>query len=54
MQDYTDTKQMNPALFARLYYSVMIPLGEMQKDTYQIYLECEGRIYNTEKRFIIE
>lgn len=54
MQDYTDTKQTNPGLFARLYYAVMVPLGGMNKDKYRIYLECEGRLYDTKEDIIIE
>lgn len=47
VQDYSDTKQTNPGLFARMFYAVMIPLGVLAADTYRIYLECEGKLYDT-------
>lgn len=49
MQDYSDTKQTNPGLFGRLFYAITIPLGKLEKDKYQIYLECERKLYNTEE-----
>lgn len=47
VQDYSDTKQTNPGLFGRMFYSVMVPLGGFAEDSYCIYLECEGKLYDT-------
>lgn len=47
VQEYKDTKQTNPGLFARMYYAVMVPLGKLAGDQYQVYLECEGKLYDT-------
>lgn len=53
IQEYGDTKQTNPGLFARLYYAVMVPLGKMESDQYRVYLECEGKLYDTGETFKI-
>ncbi len=47
VQDYSDTKQTNPALFGRMFYAVMIPLGVLSPDRYRIYLECDGKLYDS-------
>lgn len=47
VQDYSDTKQTNPALFARMFYAVTVPLGVLPSDRYRIYLECDGKLYDS-------
>lgn len=49
VQDYTKTWQTVPSLFAKLVYYVAVPLAVLPMDHYEIYLECKGKIYDTDR-----
>lgn len=53
VQNYDQTVQKTPALFSDFYYYIAIPIDQLLKDRYEIYLECEGGIYNIKKYFTV-
>lgn len=46
-QDYTNTEQILPVVFGSMHYALCIYIGELPVDTYQIYLEIKGVMYET-------
>lgn len=53
-RDYTDTVQKSPALFENSAYYLSIPVGDLPADTYDIYVQCNGQIYNTKQSFSLQ
>lgn len=53
-RDYTNTVQKSPALFEDAVYYLSIPTRNLPKDTYSIFVQCEGKLYNTKKHFSID
>lgn len=50
VKDYSRTFQRLPHLFGEFCYSLAVSTDNLQKDTYQVYLQCGGEIYKTGKR----
>lgn len=53
-RDYTNTEQKSPALFESANYCLSIPTRSLPFDTYAIYLQCDGRLYETKKYFSVD
>lgn len=49
--DFSRTEQRSPALFARFYYSLIMPVGHLPKGEYRVYFEVDGTVYRTGKKF---
>lgn len=49
VQDYSDTHQTSAEIFGRMYYALSIPLADLPADHYDIYFDCDGKLYNSEK-----
>lgn len=51
--DYSRTQQKAPSLFSKFRYYLTMPVGNLPLGNYGIYIEVDGRIYRTGKKFSI-
>lgn len=51
--DYSRTEQRSPALFSKFHYDLTMPVGSLPLGGYEVYIEVDGRIYRTGKKFLI-
>lgn len=51
VQDYSATKQNNPALFGEFVYSVTVGTAVLAPDDYRIYVQAGDQLYDLKKRF---
>lgn len=51
--DYSRTKQKAPSLFSRFRYNLTMPVCNLPLGDYGVYIEVDGQIYRTGKKFSI-
>ncbi len=51
--DYSRTEQKAPSLFSKFRYYLTMPVANLPLGDYGIYIEVDGRIYRTGKKFTI-
>lgn len=51
--DYSRTEQRQPSLFSRFRYYLTMPVRNLPRGDYSIYIEVDGCIYRTGKKFSI-
>lgn len=53
VKDYSDTEQKWPEKFGKMIYSLPVPTSALEPDSYRIYLQFNGSLYDTKKSFRI-
>lgn len=51
VKDFSNTEQKCAALYGDMRYYSTIPIRDLEKDKYQIYVRCEGVLYDTGRGF---